>query len=169
MKKLYSKILFAILAFFALFKKVLAGEVKPWTASTSDIIYSTSGLGQANHGEIVIYVARIVLLFPLLIISIISFLVFVFYKLRKKDINKIKSLIILGGLSFLSFISACITLWKFSDLINIERELDYVSIIVGNNLLLILTIISAISLFSFIYYFIKIIALFVLKKFQKKK
>lgn len=130
--------------------KALAVETNPWKNLSGDLATYPY---QTDPRETTIGVANVII-FLLFIFSIVSFSVLIYNKLRKKNLNDLKSLTMLAGSGLISSIFSYFTLSKLTSLVNSEYALDTSSIIVGNNLLLILTILSLLSLSAFVYYIV---------------
>ena len=174
MKKLYSKILFIAILFFSYAQAVFAEKAEQSFGLTYPQIYGSESLYYSKF--LFIRVIEIFVLFPLLLFFVVTLLILIYYKLRRKNISKVKLLLKLGGLDFLSIVFSFLAIMQIKqlkasvydhiivDTTNIAALIDAIMV---DNLSLILVVLSLLTLFAFIYCLIRIIIKYLAAKFKK--
>ena len=160
MKKIYSGILLTAILFFSYMQTVFAEEFN------FNLPYVEGSECWATPPQSMFYLAsHFSVLFPLSLFIAIILLNFIYLKLRKKDTAKIKPMLNLAKLGFLSLILSYSAVTQITPLIqtnqcgttSIQLFFLIIDVMKNNNLSLILTTLSVLSLLIFIYYLIRTI------------
>lgn len=169
MKKLYSKFLLLILLSFSFVQKVLAEKIGD--EMTFGIIYSLPDMVRhVQYPETIL--SRMIGVLVLLLLAFFSTTTiapFLYLKLRKMDTTKIKSLLRLGGLSLLTIAFLELTLFQLKNLDKSHYSFELINKILNDKTLSISAALSVLSLFTFIYYLLRTMMLFIAKKIKQRK
>lgn len=160
MKKIYSKILSFILLFFSLLKKALTKEINPLKFSSGQLFpIALAGAPMPYDPKTPFYGIRILLFIPLILFSIITSFIFIYFKLKKKNLSKLKFFIVLTILSLLTF-----ALFEF--VLSMDANLND-----KHPVIIILAILSLVAVILLLCYLTKLFIIFIkflIKKTAKK-